>query len=619
MDQSTCCQLGIPPLSGALLCRGKGCMPLFVVLILLSLSALSGIQAHPLDSYATDQYVDLQLMDGESRIIHRIEFAEIPTAAEMPHVDLDKSGDLSAAETSTYLAKLLPQLSSEVLLEAASQPLPLVFEKGEVYLQEVPAPRLKVVASARVSLPGVGSQGLPMEFHLGHRSKARGDRQIRFLCRGHIRLADLRSSEPQAPTGMALPEIREATALVYGAVSQWVLLPTQTEQNPSAAFILSASRPTGPPAPNPFLDLNPRGLAGGLAELTGDPTPPPPQNGASLIHQAEPVLMQGTGEKPSRESWADRSFRGLFTTRGGQSFSFLIFATLLAFIYGAAHALEPGHGKTIVAAYLVGSHGTVFHALLLAVIVTFTHTFSVYILGILALANLDRVQGVYLPWLECGSWALIIGMGLMLFLRYYRFYILGQLADPDFHTHGLGRGHSHIMHPHTHETAPEHSHEHPHDHHHHDHGPHSHPNDHDHDHRHHEQHPHSHTGDHHHHTHSTEAPQVRFWNLLTLGLTGGIVPCPGALFVMMMALTSGRAAVGLYLITVFSIGLAGALMIIGVTMVKSRGLFNRFSPNSRFVQLIPVLSSLVILLVGCIFFINGLMKHGILQVHLYGN
>lgn len=94
------------------------------------------------------------------------------------------------------------------------------------------------------------------------------------------------------------------------------------------------------------------------------------------------------------------------------------------------------------------------------------------------------------------------------------------------------------------------------------------------------------------------------------------MPCPGALFVMMMALTSGRAAAGLYLITVFSIGLAGALMIIGVTMVKSRRLFDRYSPNSRFVQILPVLSSLVILLVGCIFFVNGLVKHGIVQFHL---
>lgn len=578
-----------------------------------------------MDSYATDQYVDLQFSDGESRILHRIEFAEIPTAAEMPQVDRDRSGDLSAEETSIYLEKLLPQLSKEVELAAGGQPLPLVYEKGEMYLEEVPAPRLKVVTSAKVTLPTIDAGGLPMSFHLLHREKARGDRQIRFLCRGHLRLGEVQSSEPQAPVGMALPEIREATALVYGAITHWTLLPSQVEQDPSAAFILSASRPIGPPAPNPFLSLNPRDFSGDLAELTGPPSTPHPRRDPALIHQAEPRLAQGVGEKPSQETWADKNFRGLFSTRGNQGFSFLVFATLLAFIYGAAHALEPGHGKTIVAAYLVGSHGTVFHALVLAIIVTFTHTFSVYILGILALTNLDRVQGVYLPWLECGSWALIIGMGLMLFFRYYRYYILGQLADPTFHTHGFGQGHTHTHHDHHptetnhhHHTSPGH-HDHSHTDHSHDHDD-SHHHDHDHNHHNHDHdaghtHPHSHSEDHS-PSPAPEASQVRFWNLLTLGLTGGIVPCPGALFVMMMALTSGRAAAGLYLITVFSIGLAGALMIIGVTMVKSRRLFDRYSPNSRFVQILPVLSSLVILLVGCIFFVNGLVKHGIVQFHL---
>jgi len=298
---------------------------------------------------------------------------------------------------------------------------------------------------------------------------------------------------------------------------------------------------------------------------------------------------------------------------------FLLFATVLSLIYGAAHAMEPGHGKTIVAAYLVGWNGTVFHAVLLALIVTFTHTFSVYILGLIALTNLDKVQGTYLPWLECGSWALIVFMGLVLFLRYYRAYVIGDLADPNYHTHGLGRGHSHAPHFHT-----DHSHDH-------DHLDHLHVEDHlhgslNHDHHHVHSHDHSHRHDHapshtHDHGESWEVKtgdfgEVSYWNLLTLGVTGGVVPCPGALFVMMLALTSGRAAVGLYLITVFSVGLAVALMTVGIVMVRSRRLFNRYSPNSRFIQLLPVLSSVVILLVGTGFLINGLMKHGLLEIHL---
>lgn len=267
--------------------------------------------------------------------------------------------------------------------------------------------------------------------------------------------------------------------------------------------------------------------------------------------------------------------------------SFLLFATLLSLIYGAAHAMEPGHGKTIVAAYLVGSKGTVLHAVLLALIVTFTHTFSVYILGLIALTNLDKVQGTYLPWLECGSWALIVCMGLVLFLKYYRAYVIGDLADPNYHTHGFGHEHSHT--PHFHED---------HDHHHHDH-----------EHEHHHPHDHEHPAE-------DDSGTVSSWNLLTLGVTGGIVPCPGALFVMMLALTSGRAAVGLYLITIFSVGLAAALMTVGIVMVRSRLYLNRYSPNNRLVQVLPVLSSMVILLVGTGFLVNGLVKYGILEIHL---
>jgi ABC-type nickel/cobalt efflux system permease component RcnA len=99
-------------------------------------------------------------------------------------------------------------------------------------------------------------------------------------------------------------------------------------------------------------------------------------------------------------------------------------------------------------------------------------------------------------------------------------------------------------------------------------------------------------------------------------MTGGIVPCPGALFVMMMALASGAAAFGLYLITVFSVGLALTLMTVGIVMVKGRGMVDRFAPNSNLIQVLPVVSSLIIMFVGAGFMLNGLMKHGILTINL---
>ncbi len=575
--------------------------------------------AHPLDSYATDQYLDISMASGEVSLIHRIEFAEIPTVAELPKVDTDSDTTLSDEETGEYLAGIQEILSKELILRAVGQAVPLSYQRGEVLLQEIPTPRLKVITSYKGTLPSLPSMGIPFQFELKHRAGARGDRQIRLLCSGLLQLGSVWSSDPRQPIGMAPPVVTEATALVYGHTTKWVLLPSTVEHHPNLANLPTSSRALPLQPPDPFLSLNPRGFKVSTASQPVDqitepleqesflvPSPLPggtrkdsrssvnissstneSSSAATLSQVALPEYSAGATSKPNRETWADSQFRGLFTSNRGGGMSFLLFATLLSLIYGAAHAMEPGHGKTIVAAYLVGSKGTVLHAVLLALIVTFTHTFSVYILGLIALTNLDKVQGTYLPWLECGSWALIVCMGLVLFLKYYRAYVIGDLADPNYHTHGFGHEHSHT--PHFHED---------HDHHHHDH-----------EHEHHHPHDHEHPAE-------DDSGTVSSWNLLTLGVTGGIVPCPGALFVMMLALTSGRAAVGLYLITIFSVGLAAALMTVGIVMVRSRLYLNRYSPNNRLVQVLPVLSSMVILLVGTGFLVNGLVKYGILEIHL---
>jgi ABC-type nickel/cobalt efflux system permease component RcnA len=574
------------------------------ILFLAVLAWHPAVQAHPLDSFAIDQYVDLRIHSGQIALVHRIEFAEIPTAAELPKVDSDSNLSLSQEEINPYLSKMVETLLKEISVSASGTPVSMRYDKGEVLLEGIPVPKLRVITSYKGGLPDIPAAGLECELNLKHRASARGDRQIRLFCEGCFSLGSVSSSDPKQPPGMAPPVVREATALVYGHVTRWTLVPSETEHKPAIPDIQARTGTLSAAAPNPFLTLNPRGVEGGMDDLS---------------QSASPRFAEGTQQKPSKESWADRNFRSMFTSGKKGGLSFLFFASLLSLVYGMAHAMEPGHGKTIVAAYLVGSKGTVTHAVLLALIVTFTHTFAVYILGIIALTNLDKVQGGILPLLECGSWALIVLMGLGLFLRYYRAYILGELADPTFHSHGFGRGHSHAPHSHGEASDHNHSHEHPHEH------EHDHPHDHGEPHIHHDEHKHDH-GHPNDHSHSHEeqpvlmaakpTDEVRFMSLLTLGITGGIVPCPGALFVMMMALTSGHAAVGLYLITMFSVGLALALMTVGIVMVRSRKMMDRFSPNNRLVQLLPVLSSLVIVVVGSGFLLNGLLRHGILTINL---
>src|SRR5512135_1009198 len=135
-----------------------------------------------------------------------------------------------------------------------------------------------------------------------------------------------------------------------------------------------------------------------------------------------------------------------------------------AFLLGMAHSLEPGHGKTVVAAYLVGSRGRNLDALILGLTVTFTHSFSIILLGVLARLSANYFSDQQLHgYLGIVASLLILGIGLwMLKARW------GALRDPDKVHH-----HSHLFHSHGH---------HGHDHHHHDH-------DHDHDH---------HYGHHHH-------------------------------------------------------------------------------------------------------------------------
>jgi nickel/cobalt exporter len=604
----------------SILCQHEAwIMPPRTGVLVLLLFASHFASAHPLDSYAIDQYVDIRFLAEGIRLVHRVEFAEIPTVAELPKVDLNSDLALSDAEVDPYLSQAVKSLLGELRILTADSAGVLQFDRGEVFLEGIPVPRLRVVTTYTTPFPAEMGEELSCQFELLHRSQARGDRQIRLVSQGKFRLDHISSSEEKQPPGMAPPFIGEASALVYGRVTRWSLFRSEKEYNPAVPEI--QSRPSlAVTDANPFLSLNPRGFDPASEQPAGRPSPATgplmvsasrsgSERAPALSGEAAPVYQQGASSKPGGDSWADRNFRGLFHSRDA-SFSFLLFASLLAFIYGAVHALEPGHGKTIVAAYLIGSRGTIHHAVLLALIVTFTHTFSVYLLGILALTNLDRVQGTYLPWLECGSWALIVAMGVGLFLRYYRAYILGQLADPDFHTHGFGGTHSHSHHHHRHDH--EHGHQHPHDHEH----SHDHPHSHNHD-----DHPHDEGHSH----HDEEAvlmvrkggeDQVRWVNLLTLGITGGIVPCPGALFVMMLALTSGRAGVGLYLITVFSAGLAAALMTVGIVMVRSRSMMDRFAPNGRVVQILPLLSSLVIVMVGAGFLVNGLLKHGIIQIGL---
>lgn len=244
----------------------------------------------------------------------------------------------------------------------------------------------------------------------------------------------------------------------------------------------------------------------------------------------------------------------------------IVGALALSFFLGAAHGLEPGHGKTIVAAYLVGTRGTIGNALFLGGVVTLTHTMSIILLGLVALfASQYILPEQIFPYLGTASGLLIIGLGTWLLVGHLR---------------GRGPGHSH-----SHEA------------HHHEH-------DHSHEEHHHEHHEHAH-GE---HGHSHEIPnKVTLGSLLTLGISGGIVPCPGALVILLLAVALHRIAFGLVLLVAFSVGLAAILIAIGILIVKARPLVDRFSGDGRWIQRLPIASAVVIIIVGCAITLRTLM------------
>jgi ABC-type nickel/cobalt efflux system permease component RcnA len=274
----------------------------------------------------------------------------------------------------------------------------------------------------------------------------------------------------------------------------------------------------------------------------------------------------------------------------------LLLALGVSFIWGAMHALTPGHGKTIVGAYLVGSRGTLKHAFYLGLTTTITHTLGVFALGLVTLFAAQYIvpERLY-PWMSLLSGLFVVGIGINLFVSRFRssgislLRVKPNIAEPSLspvfqysHPQGAGHAHKYVLNA---RPSREHIHVHDHDHPHvHRHRDHEH-TDHDHDH-----------GD---GGHSHMPPQEITWrNLLALGVSGGLIPCPSALVVLLGAIALNKIGFGLLLVLAFSLGLAGALTAIGILFIYAGRLFERFPSQGRILRLLPALSALFVAVIG---------------------
>jgi nickel/cobalt exporter len=306
--------------------------------------------------------------------------------------------------------------------------------------------------------------------------------------------------------------------------------------------------------------------------------------------------------------------------QGRWGLTMLLMVTGLSFIWGAAHALMPGHAKTVVAAYLISQSGTYWNAVLLAIVVTITHTALVVVIGAIwaFYQATNPALGPKLQlWLGLISGLLVAGMGLTLIWRACRGSLEHRHHEHDGHEHREHRSWFRRLftHWHPHPAGHVHPHDHPHDH------PHE---DADHDHAHPHGHRHEHAGhDHQGHAHGSPAlPAVSYAAgsappdrvtgrmILMLGITGGIVPCPTATIIMLLGIGANVVLGALYAVAVFSLGLALTLMLIGFLALSSRRFAARMmsggdktdelSGAGRLILLrvIPALSGLAVVLLG---------------------
>ncbi len=267
--------------------------------------------------------------------------------------------------------------------------------------------------------------------------------------------------------------------------------------------------------------------------------------------------------------------------------SLALTALVVAFLIGMLHALTPGHGKAIVAGYLVGEKGTIWHAVQLGLIITITHTSSVFILGLAALFLTQYiVPATVIKWMNLISGFLVTGFGAYLVI--VRLKALFTRKSETLLTEEAD-----VM------NIKSHSHD---DHHHHEHS-----YEHDHAHSHGEDHPPASAkaqllrAGHHHH----EEIPLTWKNLLPLGISGGIVPCIDALAILIVAISLGKIMFGITLLILFSLGLASALIIGGAAVViaKNKAL-SKISAVNKYQKYVSLLSAIVVTILGIAIILN---------------
>lgn len=567
-----------------------------LALLILTVAALVGCfappaQAHPADEAAVFHYLWLQPKPGEVSLQHATLVGGLLTQSVWPEIDRNNDQELSIGEQEAYAQSLAAGLSLKIdgkrtpwKLQAYEFP-----SHTEFFGNSLAAIKLLLVAR----LPEVKAAGRVIEIRDETFPHFKG-----AFPQPVVRPTKLAAGEPEVTEDGRVTRVRLTRAGAAVAVPE---LPRLSTDTPSGYV---TSSPKGKPR-LPGLEISPSPAANTPSVAPGEL---PRLDTKKLFPKPESFVIsvdRGAGGEAGK-------LKGFLA--GPLSPGLISVALIAALIAGMAHALSPGHGKAMVAAYLVGSRGTVTDAVLLGVVVTITHTLGVYILGFLTLWLTTSFQVAQVGlWLEVTSGVLVLGMGFWLFQRGLLAYhgireLPGHTHGPGGHSHG--HSHAHGAHSHGHTHAGAHTHEH---------------------------------GEPSSAAASSRRPPADSpledsavataggqngrpdrWGLIGLGVAGGMVPCFDALAILVAAvnLASGRPpaekihyiAAGLGLIAAFSLGMALVLVAIGILMVKTKHVMTRFTGESRWVKGLPAVSGAILFFLGAWLTLQALVHAGVLHL-----
>ena len=452
--------------------------------------------AHPLGNFTVNRFSRVVLLPDRVRVDYVIDMAEIPTFQEMPNIDTNGDGAASPQELAVW---------STARAASVAKHLDLSIDDTAVTLQPEGA--------AAQLLPGQGGLNT-LRFEGTFEGAAPLQGSLAYQDRNFAGRIGWQEVVAVGAEGSALGTTSAPATSVSDELRSY---PQDLLSSPLAVSSMTATYAPGAsgPAPTP---------------ITSDTT-------VGAV-RARPLVQGGP-------------FAGLLAKHG---LSLVLVGLVVAAAFGAWHALLPGHGKTLMAAYMVGSSSKVRHAVSVGSAVAIMHTASVLGLGLLVLTleQTFRPEALY-PWLGLLSGLVALGLGAYLLISRLSAWGLERKAtaaeDHDHTDHDREHGHGHR------------------------HGP----------------------GGHRHVL--PEGTPLSSKGILALALAGGILPAPIALVVLLGAIEAHRVAYGLALVMAFSTGLALALIAVGMGALRAREAVAR-RLSSTVGRLVPVLSASAIVGVG---------------------